>query len=244
MGDIDADGSGVSGMATRCGQVLPGRTRTARCGGVIHRRPGELVVVGEPLFTLYTNVSFAAREPTLAGGWYPGQSAAVRPLIVDRTSDDRCADPADDQVSPKALLHDHRTAGRAATVLTLPGRGRITTTCRHRRRRAGKAGFAPSRTVRLADATWNCSHTVAVMQTRGLVMGRLRRARFGRRDFGGSCRGAVRAGAATAAGCRSDDVVDTVLIGRRRRAPPMVNSTLSAVCHRDAARRNVPGDSR
>lgn len=34
------DGSGVSGMATRCGQVPPGRTRTARCGGADSSPPG------------------------------------------------------------------------------------------------------------------------------------------------------------------------------------------------------------
>lgn len=74
-------------MATRCGQVPPGRTRTARCGVRIHRRPGEPVVVGEPLFTLYTNAPerFGAARAELAGGWSIRDSPPqVRPLIVDR----------------------------------------------------------------------------------------------------------------------------------------------------------------
>ena len=53
----------------------------------IHRRPGEPVAAGEPLFTLYTDTPerFGAALAELDGGWSVGDSApAVRPLIIDR----------------------------------------------------------------------------------------------------------------------------------------------------------------
>jgi thymidine phosphorylase len=53
----------------------------------IYRRPGEPVVAGEPLFSLYTDTPerFAAALPELDGGWSVGDTApASRPLIIDR----------------------------------------------------------------------------------------------------------------------------------------------------------------
>lgn len=54
------------------------------CGFIAAREP---VVVGEPLFTLYTNAPerFGAARAELAGGWSIRDSPPqVRPLIVDR----------------------------------------------------------------------------------------------------------------------------------------------------------------
>ena len=53
----------------------------------IHRRPGEPVVAGEALFTLYTDAPerFEAAMAELDGAWRIGAAAPPhRPLIIDR----------------------------------------------------------------------------------------------------------------------------------------------------------------
>ena len=53
----------------------------------IHRRPGEPVAPGEPLFTLYTDTPerFGAALAELDGAFSVGDAAPVRrPLIIDR----------------------------------------------------------------------------------------------------------------------------------------------------------------
>ncbi|HYB81118.1 MAG TPA: thymidine phosphorylase, partial [Mycobacterium sp.] len=53
----------------------------------IHRRPGEPVAAGEPLFTLYTDTPerFGPAMAELDGGWSVGSAPpAKRPLIIDR----------------------------------------------------------------------------------------------------------------------------------------------------------------
>jgi thymidine phosphorylase len=53
----------------------------------IHRRPGEPVAAGEPLFTLYTDTPerFGAALSELDGAWSVGPALPKpRPLIIDR----------------------------------------------------------------------------------------------------------------------------------------------------------------
>ena len=55
----------------------------------IHRKPGEAVAAGEPLFTLYTETPhrLAAAASELDGAWSVGDHAPpTRPLIIDRIS--------------------------------------------------------------------------------------------------------------------------------------------------------------
>jgi thymidine phosphorylase len=87
MGDIDAMAVGMtawrlgSGRSRRGEQVQPG------AGVRIHRRPGDPVTAGQPLFTLYTDTPdrFAAALTELHGGWSVTDTApARRPLIIDR----------------------------------------------------------------------------------------------------------------------------------------------------------------
>ncbi|MFZ0831740.1 MAG: thymidine phosphorylase, partial [Mycobacterium sp.] len=51
----------------------------------IHKRPGEPVAAGDPVFTVYTD-SASRLKPALAeldGGWTIGEFAP-RPLVIDR----------------------------------------------------------------------------------------------------------------------------------------------------------------
>jgi thymidine phosphorylase len=69
------------------GRSVPGERVQSGAGVRIHRRPGEPVVAGEPLFTLYTNTPdrFDAAMAELGGGWSVGDTAPPdRPLIIDR----------------------------------------------------------------------------------------------------------------------------------------------------------------
>ena len=54
----------------------------------IHRRPGEPVVAGEPLFTLYTDTPerMPAALDALEGGWGIGAAPPAAALIIDRLS--------------------------------------------------------------------------------------------------------------------------------------------------------------
>lgn len=87
MGDIDAMAVGLTVWRLGAGRARPGERVQSGAGVRIHRKPGEPVVAGEPLFTLYTDTP--ERVPTalaeLDGGWSIADVAPpVRPLIIDR----------------------------------------------------------------------------------------------------------------------------------------------------------------
>nr|WP_323055671.1 thymidine phosphorylase [Mycobacterium pinniadriaticum] len=99
MGDIDAMAVGLTVWRLGAGRASPGERVQAGAGVRIHRRPGEPVSAGEPLFTLYTDT--AERMPAalgeLDGAWsvvhdrpaepIPGSLRSgppQRPLIIDR----------------------------------------------------------------------------------------------------------------------------------------------------------------
>ncbi len=89
MGDIDAMAVGLGAWRLGAGRSRPGERVQSGAGIRIHRRPGEPVTAGEPLFTLYTDTPerFGAALAELDGGWSIGGDAAAiqsRPLIIDR----------------------------------------------------------------------------------------------------------------------------------------------------------------
>ncbi|MGZ4509840.1 MAG: thymidine phosphorylase [Mycobacterium sp.] len=87
MGDIDAMAVGLAAWRLGAGRSRPGGAVQAGAGVRIHRRPGEPVAAGEPLFTLYTDTPerFGAALAELDGGWDVGDTPPVsRPLIIDR----------------------------------------------------------------------------------------------------------------------------------------------------------------
>lgn len=87
MGDIDAMAVGLAAWRLGAGRSRPGERVQLGAGIRIHRRPGEPVTAGEPLFTLYTDTPerFGAALAELDGGWSVGDtSPASRPLIIDR----------------------------------------------------------------------------------------------------------------------------------------------------------------
>jgi thymidine phosphorylase len=87
MGDIDALAVGLSAWKLGAGRSRPGARVQYGAGIRIHRRPGEPVTAGEPLFTLYTDTPdrFAAAMAELDGGWSVADTAPrSRPLIIDR----------------------------------------------------------------------------------------------------------------------------------------------------------------
>ena len=87
MGDIDAMAVGLAVWRLGAGRAAPGHQVQFGAGVRIHRRPGEPVAAGEPLFTLSTDTPerFSAALAELDGGWSVGDSAPpVRPLIIDR----------------------------------------------------------------------------------------------------------------------------------------------------------------
>jgi thymidine phosphorylase len=87
MGDIDAMAVGLAAWRLGAGRTRPGAAVQSGAGIRIHRRPGEPVVAGEPLFTLYTDTPerFGAALAELDGGWSVGGTPPVpRPLIIDR----------------------------------------------------------------------------------------------------------------------------------------------------------------
>jgi thymidine phosphorylase len=87
MGDIDAMAVGLAVWRLGAGRSLPGERVQAGAGVRIHRRPGEPVTAGEPLFTLYTDTPHRI-EPARAEldrAWTVGHTAPTpRPLIIDR----------------------------------------------------------------------------------------------------------------------------------------------------------------
>ncbi|HSS25450.1 MAG TPA: thymidine phosphorylase [Mycobacterium sp.] len=87
MGDIDATAVGLAAWRLGAGRSRPGEQVQFGAGVRIHRRPGEPVAAGEPLFTLYTDTPerFGAAMAELDGGWSVGDTPPVpRPLIIDR----------------------------------------------------------------------------------------------------------------------------------------------------------------
>lgn len=89
MGDIDAMAMGLTVWRLGAGRARPGERVQFGAGVRIHRRPGEPVSAGEPLFSLYTDtperIPAAMRE--LDGGWSVVDTPAdvqARPLIIDR----------------------------------------------------------------------------------------------------------------------------------------------------------------
>ena len=87
MGDIDAMAVGLAAWRLGAGRSRPGERVQHGAGIRIHRRPGEPVAAGEPLFTLYTDTPerFAAAMAELNGGWSVADTPPVpRPLIIDR----------------------------------------------------------------------------------------------------------------------------------------------------------------
>ncbi|TAM65061.1 thymidine phosphorylase [Mycobacterium sp.] len=87
MGDIDAMAVGLAAWRLGAGRSRPGDRVQLGAGIRMHRRPGEPVTAGEPLFTLYTDTPerFGAALAELDGGWSVGDTPpASRPLIIDR----------------------------------------------------------------------------------------------------------------------------------------------------------------
>nr|WP_142254652.1 thymidine phosphorylase [Mycobacterium colombiense] len=87
MGDIDAMAVGLAAWRLGAGRSRPGERVQLGAGIRIHRRPGEPVTAGEPLFTLYTDTPerFGAALAELDGGWSVDRTPpASRPLIIDR----------------------------------------------------------------------------------------------------------------------------------------------------------------
>jgi thymidine phosphorylase len=87
MGDIDAMAVGLTVWRLGAGRSRPGEQVQSGAGVRIHRRPGDPVAAGEPLFTLYTDTPerFAAAMAELDGGWSVGDIPPVqRPLIIER----------------------------------------------------------------------------------------------------------------------------------------------------------------
>jgi thymidine phosphorylase len=91
MGDIDAMAVGLATWRLGAGRSRPGEPVQFGAGVKIHRRPGEPVAAGEPLFTLYTDTPdrFGAAMAELAGGFSVGDAPPVaspvsKPLIIDR----------------------------------------------------------------------------------------------------------------------------------------------------------------
>lgn len=87
MGDIDAMAVGLAAWRLGAGRSRPGEGVQHGAGIKIHRRPGEPVLAGEPLFTLYTETPerFDSALAVLEGGWSVGDTGpAARPLIIDR----------------------------------------------------------------------------------------------------------------------------------------------------------------
>lgn len=87
MGNIDAMAVGLAVWRLGAGRSAPGERVQSGAGLYIHRRPGETVSSGEPLFTLYTETPerFESAIAELDGGWTVADAAPPpRPLIIDR----------------------------------------------------------------------------------------------------------------------------------------------------------------
>ena len=129
MGDIDAMAVGLTVWRLGAGRARPGERVQSGAGVRIHRRPGEPVAAGEPLFTLYTDTPdrIPAAMAELDGGWSVGDDVRASPAApsADHRSDHLMTTPLTSAMisrAPKALLHDHLDGGlRPATVLDIAG---------------------------------------------------------------------------------------------------------------------------
>jgi thymidine phosphorylase len=87
MGDIDAMAVAMAAWRLGAGRAAPGHPVQFGAGVHIHRRPGEPVAAGEPVFTLYTDTPerLAPALAELDGGWTVGANAPdIGPLLIDR----------------------------------------------------------------------------------------------------------------------------------------------------------------
>lgn len=87
MGDIDAMAVGLAAWRLGAGRSRPGERVQPGAGIRMHRRPGEPVSAGAPLFTLYTDTPgrLGAALAELDGGWSVDRLPPVSgPLIIDR----------------------------------------------------------------------------------------------------------------------------------------------------------------
>jgi thymidine phosphorylase len=87
MADIDAMAVGLAAWRLGAGRSRPGEQVQSGAGVRIHRRAGEPVAAGEPLFTLYTDTPerFGAAMAELDGGFSIGDTPPeLGPLIIDR----------------------------------------------------------------------------------------------------------------------------------------------------------------
>ena len=87
MGDIDAMAMGLAVWRLGAGRATPGERVQFGAGVRIHRRPGEPVSAGEPLFTLYTDTPerIPAAMAELDGAFTVVDAPpTTRPLIIDR----------------------------------------------------------------------------------------------------------------------------------------------------------------
>ena len=87
MADIDAMAVGLAAWRLGAGRSRPGDQVQSGAGLRIHRRAGEPVSTGEPVFTLYTDTPerFGAAMAELDGAWSVGDTPPrARPLIIDR----------------------------------------------------------------------------------------------------------------------------------------------------------------
>ena len=163
MGDIDAMAVGLAAWRLGAGRSRPGEQVQPGAGVRIHRRPGEPVAAGEPLFTLYTDTPerFVARDGRAGRGLQRRGTPPVA-TAADHRSDHLMTTPLRLETirqAPKALLHDHLDGGlRPATVIDIAGRS-ATTDCPPPMSTNWPRGFAPPRTVARWSVTWSRSRT-------------------------------------------------------------------------------------
>jgi thymidine phosphorylase len=87
MADIDAMAVGLAAWRLGAGRSRPGDQVQSGAGVRIHRRAGEPVSTGQPVFTLYTDTPerFGAAMAELDGAWSIGDTPPrARALIIDR----------------------------------------------------------------------------------------------------------------------------------------------------------------
>lgn len=85
IGGIDSMAVAMAAWRLGAGRDRPGQPVQPGAGVRIHRRPGEPVAAGEPVFTVYTDTP-ARLGPALAeldSGWTMGEFTP-RPLLIDR----------------------------------------------------------------------------------------------------------------------------------------------------------------
>jgi thymidine phosphorylase len=87
---LDAMAVGVAAWRLGAGRARQGEAVQAGAGVVMHAKPGDTVVEGEPLMTLLTDTpeKFDRALAALVGGWEisSGDSFAPAPLIIDRVA--------------------------------------------------------------------------------------------------------------------------------------------------------------